>query len=130
MLGLCALVLAIAVVVIVSGLWGVRDRLRAEKTLANMNELAGLIEYERERIDSVDDVWKIVEEYDREWVKRDGWGNRLVVETSEDGGGALRVRSLGKDGERGDCCHGRVAGNWSADAVVEVPRQWLQYWDT
>lgn len=57
----------------------------------------------------------------------DGWGRRFEIEAAPGSDPPFLLRSLGRDGKRGECCR-VVTENWDDDAVLEGDR-WLQAWN-
>lgn len=56
----------------------------------------------------------------------DRWGHPFEIEPAPGVEPPYRLRSLGRDGQRGPCCRRNVDG-WDEDAVLEGDT-WLQVW--
>jgi hypothetical protein len=56
----------------------------------------------------------------------DAWGHSFEIEAAPGADPPFRLRSLGRDGQRGPCCK-VVTNDWDDDAVLEGEK-WLQGW--
>ena len=110
--------------------WGVRAGLRlrqellAKTTVTRMRMLMGVLDTEKPAaVAGPSDLRPLLEKYNRTECLEDAWGKPFVIEKE---GNGYRVISLGRDGQRGSCCQGRVA-DWDSDAVL-LGDEWLQVW--
>ncbi len=112
--------------VLVSQSCSVVDELRAKTTIGRMGHIILFLE-EQDGLCNSDCLRPILEKHDRLDLLTDRWGHPFQITwEGEPENPTYSVRSLGKDGKKGDCCV-RWVDDFADDAVLRG-HTWLQVW--
>lgn len=120
--------LLIALIFGVRWLADVRESVRAKRTSGDMRALSMILRAENPTALDTHSLQRMLSTQGYPDYTRDAWGHPLQIERATSATPSFVLRSLGRDGRRGDCCRRwLVDKDWDGDAVLKDD-SWLQLW--